>query len=410
MDNKKNDHNGRELLNVAFGDISLDLISEAECPPARKRVFVRLIAVAAVCLATVAVTLPFVIKIKETPSPIEPSVGEHEHAFDERGEEVAPTCVEDGYTVYRCVFEGCDNEERRDLIPAKGHGELSPVTVEGGCLTLGYSAERCSDCGTDINKRDFTAARVHYLQKNGEEYTCSLCGSIFSESDALLTHSRRLEDIRSSGKSVLVNADLNELTLGAIVNSYVDLDDNRFTMHVSGAGCVHSEIRKDSAVGDSYLRHTVRSGGWTENVANVGGSCGDTVTVEFTVRLGERDRNGDLVDWTAYWQARYASAEDTVAAASMDRNGVLSFANSQFSVRLSDKHFSHIRLIYRFSENSYDIYVDGKLCDSGVRIVEGDDDATAKYKPRYFIYASTNLSADQYNASFDLGGFIAYKE
>ena len=63
----------------------------------------------------------------------------------------APTCTEEGYTIYRC--SRCGATEHRDVVPATGHtGELRDAR-EATCTESGYTGDTyCSVCGVLLQR------------------------------------------------------------------------------------------------------------------------------------------------------------------------------------------------------------------------------------------------------------------
>ena len=73
------------------------------------------------------------------------------HDFSIQQETVAPTCTEEGYTIYRC--SRCGATEHRDVVPATGHtGELRDAR-EATCTESGYTGDTyCSVCGVLLQR------------------------------------------------------------------------------------------------------------------------------------------------------------------------------------------------------------------------------------------------------------------
>ena len=96
----------------------------------------------------------------------------HTHDFSVEGVTVAPTCEEDGYTVYECSDETCEETEKRDIVKAPGHsfGAWSNVAVATAeskgkdvraCLNEGCSKKEYRDVDyvapkADTNKKTVT--------------------------------------------------------------------------------------------------------------------------------------------------------------------------------------------------------------------------------------------------------------
>lgn len=449
---------GREKLNAAFGDIDLSFVEFAESPPARSRNTLKGVWFAAACVAIVLAMLPFVMKISINEPPVVPNDGNCPHEFTtvykellptcesagiryikcnadgcdytyteqfgeplghdlQRGETTLPQCEKGGFTVYRCTREGCDFTELRDYTEAKGHGALNTVSVDSGCLTVGYVADRCADCGKDTNKREIIPAAAHEFTADGNGFVCSLCGEARGTADMPLDYGRLVEYIEKSGLTLSVYGNYSGLPLGAVTaeEGFFTLDDGRFTValrameELIGADAL-AEIRNDGEGAESYLRITQNAGSAGAYItAEVDGEREKAVTVEFSLRLGKADSNGKYIAWNGAWESTDETKTQGVMALWQDENGVLSFGNSDFSLKLSEHTFTRVKLVYRFSENAYDIYIDGTLCEEGALITEDGAEALEDFVPYRFWYAAT-LSFDGSEERYiDLGGFISYR-
>ena len=58
---------------------------------------------------------------------------------------IPPTCEEDGYTHYAC--ENCDYQYDGNVIPAKGHGDVTAEIHYATFEHAGYTVYTCTDCG-----------------------------------------------------------------------------------------------------------------------------------------------------------------------------------------------------------------------------------------------------------------------
>ncbi|MCR5202415.1 MAG: hypothetical protein K6D02_04915, partial [Lachnospiraceae bacterium] len=61
----------------------------------------------------------------------------------EKGETVAPTCMEEGYTTYIC--SGCGKEKHEDIKPALGHDYVATIHAPT-CTEVGYTIHTCKNC------------------------------------------------------------------------------------------------------------------------------------------------------------------------------------------------------------------------------------------------------------------------
>lgn len=73
-------------------------------------------------------------------------------------EEKAPTCTQDGVTVYECTRPGCDaTYEAVATDSALGH-DLTTVSVEANCKEDGYTVEKCTRCDYEGAHTDIVPA------------------------------------------------------------------------------------------------------------------------------------------------------------------------------------------------------------------------------------------------------------
>ena len=116
-----------------------------------------------------------------------------EHQY-EKGETVAPICMEDGYTVYTCMV--CGREYHGDLVPALGHAwDEGKVTTPATCTQEGvmtYTCTRCGDTRTEpIAMKEHTvaidAAVAPTCTETGltEGKHCSVCKKVLVEQEVV---------------------------------------------------------------------------------------------------------------------------------------------------------------------------------------------------------------------------------
>ena len=116
-----------------------------------------------------------------------------EHQYEE-GETVAPTCMEDGYTVYTCMV--CGREYHGNLVLALGHDwDEGKVTTPATCTQEGvmtYTCERCGDTKTEtIAMKEHTvaidAAVAPTCTETGltEGKHCSVCEKVLVEQEVV---------------------------------------------------------------------------------------------------------------------------------------------------------------------------------------------------------------------------------
>ena len=96
------------------------------------------------------------------------------HAYA-MGEIVAPTCTEEGYTVYIC--QSCGDSYRADQTDAVGHDYISEE-VEPTCTEDGYTIYECTRCGNSYESEG-TPALGHTFEDKTAEPTCTESGGIY---------------------------------------------------------------------------------------------------------------------------------------------------------------------------------------------------------------------------------------
>lgn len=89
------------------------------------------------------------------------------------GTSVAPSCVEDGYTLYVCTYCGDNYKDYKNGIPALGHNYGEWYTVnEATCTDEGHEKRECTRCAAAEIKT--FAVKDHTDDNyNGE---CDFCG------------------------------------------------------------------------------------------------------------------------------------------------------------------------------------------------------------------------------------------
>jgi len=452
--------NGKELLNAAFGDIDIRLIAAVEEPPRRRITALKWVAVIAACVAIVIAMIPFILRLSMGDSPIDPSTDGHVHlpklvrelppTCEDYGERyfscqkpdcdygysekfgeplghimepvecVEPTCEKSGYTVYKCARDGCDRTELREPIEAKGHGEFVTVTVPSGCLSIGYTAERCGFCDFVINKRDIQPALLHDFYGEGEQYTCNICGVLIRKNEMPPTYAELIAAVTNAGDVLKTYGNFDSLPVGRVAEeSALSLDSGRFTVILRAMGELpehssDSEILNNDGVDgvNNYLRITQsKHSTGSYIIAETNGERDKAMCIEFSLRLGSALPNGGYIAWSGAWESPSADGSSQgIMALSQNESGVLSFGNSDFAIQLSEKRFTRVKLVYRFSLNRYDIYIDGILCCSEIPITEDGMEALAGFIPARFWYAVTEKSSVVSDRYFDLGSFVAYVE
>ena len=81
----------------------------------------------------------------------------------------APTCVDQGYTEYKC--SECGDEIIDDYVPAKGHS-YSITVVPPTCIKEGFTFARCTNCNHS-EKNNFVDALGHDYRTSTVDPTCT---------------------------------------------------------------------------------------------------------------------------------------------------------------------------------------------------------------------------------------------
>ena len=93
-----------------------------------------------------------------------------EHDY-EKISTVPPTCVEKGYSVYKCTF--CNDEKKEDYVDYSGHDYTAVSVIKPTCTEKGYTLYRCNVCGEET-KDDYIDIIPHkYDIISQSEATCT---------------------------------------------------------------------------------------------------------------------------------------------------------------------------------------------------------------------------------------------
>lgn len=97
---------------------------------------------------------------------------------------VAPTCTEEGFTIYHC--NDCGKDYKSDYTDALGH-DLETVTVEPGCTEPGSVTKICRRDGCGYTSAAAIPALGHTPKEGSQveyafyyEYTCARCGGTYA--------------------------------------------------------------------------------------------------------------------------------------------------------------------------------------------------------------------------------------
>ena len=88
----------------------------------------------------------------------------HKHSW-KKEKTVAPTCTEQGYTLYKCEYNlfgiGCTATKKDDYVPALDHNMSDWIVVEATCTTAGEKYKVCKREGCGQKNFDETYAAEH---------------------------------------------------------------------------------------------------------------------------------------------------------------------------------------------------------------------------------------------------------
>lgn len=88
----------------------------------------------------------------------------HKHSW-KKEKTVAPTCTEQGYTVYKCAYNlfgvGCTATKKDDFVPALGHDMSDWIVVEATCTTAGEKYQACKRSGCNHKVVEEGYAEAH---------------------------------------------------------------------------------------------------------------------------------------------------------------------------------------------------------------------------------------------------------
>lgn len=88
----------------------------------------------------------------------------HKHSW-KKEKTVAPTCTEQGYTVYKCAYNlfgvGCTATKKDDFVPALDHNMSDWIVVEATCTTAGEKYQVCQRSGCTYKVVEEGYAEAH---------------------------------------------------------------------------------------------------------------------------------------------------------------------------------------------------------------------------------------------------------
>ena len=233
-------------------------------------------------------------------------------------EETEPTCEADGYKLYQCAYEDCD-ETLRETVPALGHtyGEWV-VTKEPTCHAVGMTMSACTRC--ELAKAQYLPKLEHAVVTDAaveptctsygltEGSHCILCGDVFTAQELLpmLPHTEvYVDEIPATCTQKGVSAGVRCEVCGKALSGFDPLpalghlavtgdgfpatcteDGRTDRTYCDRCGVVFQEAEKIAAFGHSYQisderKETCEEDGYTTYTCT---RCGDTYTKVYPAR------------------------------------------------------------------------------------------------------------------------------
>ena len=107
---------------------------------------------------------------------------DHTHSYTAIHEQVDPTCISDGYRIYKCSDENCGAIGGRVAIPALGHSKVIVGAKDATCTEDGHNEySYCSreNCGASfVEKEVYVATGHNYKTFVSKEPTCTEGGRL----------------------------------------------------------------------------------------------------------------------------------------------------------------------------------------------------------------------------------------
>ncbi len=166
----------------------------------------------------------------------------------------APTCTEDGYTKYKCIFCRYTTTFTYD---AQGHSEIIDPFVAPTCTDYGFNeGSHCSKCNTILVKQSKIEPLGHCFSENIQKATpeadgniksiCSVCGceenKSISKPDTIQFNPTSFE---YTGKEITPTVTVYD------ANGFI-IDSNHYTIEYSDNIYVGTATAKITFIGDYY--------------------------------------------------------------------------------------------------------------------------------------------------------------
>lgn len=188
---------------------------------------------------------------------------EHKHKW-KKEKTVAPTCTEQGYTVYKCEYNifgyGCTATKKDDFKPALDHNMSDWIVVKATCTTAGEKYKACQRSGCTYKVVEEGYAEAHPALDHdfeGAEWVI--------EAPTCTTPGQRYQVCKRDGcnqKNIDVTYAEEHPALGHVWGKYVDDDkpgcqQQTETAHCTREGCTatDTEDRANFGPGGNPLPH-----------------------------------------------------------------------------------------------------------------------------------------------------------
>lgn len=218
----------------------------------------------------------------------------HKHKW-KKEKTVAPTCTEQGYTVYKCEYNifgiGCTATKKDDFKPALGHDMSDWIVVAATCTTAGEKYKACQRSGCNYKVVEEGYAEVHPVLGHdfeGAEWvieapTCTTPGQRYQVCKRDGCNQKNIDEAYAEAHPAL----------GHVWGKYVDDDkpgcqQQTETAHCTREGCTatDTEDRANFGPGGNPLPHKYTKykvskevlGVATEYISTCDYGCGTTKT------------------------------------------------------------------------------------------------------------------------------------
>lgn len=218
----------------------------------------------------------------------------HKHSW-KKEKTVAPTCTEQGYTVYKCAYNlfgvGCTATKKDDYVPALDHNMSDWIVVEATCTTAGEKYKVCQRSGCNHKVVEEGYAEAHPALDHdfeGAEWvieapTCTTPGQRYQVCKRDGCNQKNIDEAYAEAHPAL----------GHVWGKYVDDDkpgcqQQTETAHCTREGCTatDTEDRANFGPGGNPLPHKYTKykvskevlGVATEYISTCDYGCGTTKT------------------------------------------------------------------------------------------------------------------------------------